>query len=185
MKKITILIVVSAFLLTGWTFAQPVPGKKVEFSVSGYFSSFKYENDHDATDFLNIPLRLGIFLWKGLEFEPEVVLTIPDRFKDTGIVFRANLAYHFRPLQKTLFFVLAGGGYGNAIEAMTLAADQEKGVTVFNLGAGIKQIIGDSAALRLEYRFSRSSWSVASSTWWNPSSYLSEHAVFAGVSLFF
>jgi opacity protein-like surface antigen len=180
MKKIAAFLIMAVFLMAAGAFAQSAQEKRVEFSTSASFTTYKYEHSSESTTLLNVPLRLGFFVWKGLEFEPEVEFTIPDDTEDTGVIFRGNISYNFRASKKTFPFILAGGGVGNAVKMLTWAADTNETVTVLNFGAGIKQLVGESAAIRLEYRFSRYSWS---SDW--ASSYRIDHEFLAGVSLFF
>lgn len=154
MKKVIGMFVLIVFVLISvkGTYAQPVEGKKFEFSTSASLSIVKYE-DWEASTFVNIPIRFGIFVFEGLQIEPELLFTIPDKFEYMGIFGWLNLAYNFKTKNKIVPFVLVGGGYGNGYPMLSMASDYETGVPAVNAGAGAKFLIGDSAAIRVEYRF--------------------------------
>jgi opacity protein-like surface antigen len=135
---------------------------------------------------------LGYFIFKGLEIEPEFIFTIPDESKNTGYFLMGNLAYNFKTSGKTMPFVLAGVGYGNGEPLLSWTMDLDTGVTAYNLGAGIKYLVGDSAAVRVEYRFTHYAGK-KTETWENEYysySYTNiydrtDHQVLVGISLFF
>lgn len=80
---------------------------------------------------------------------------MPEESEETGYFILVNLAYNFKASEKVIPFVLAGGGYGNGYTAYKLVFDWDIGITALNFGAGIKYLVGDSAALRIEYRFTK------------------------------
>jgi len=173
MKKISLLM---AFLLVfGVAFAasQPVEGKKFEFSTGLSYEAYSYHYTgapagySDTQSYFNIPIRFGWFFWKGLELEPELMMTFyhssynsgtgyTSSHSETGDILSGNLLYNFK-LNKSHFvpFVLAGFGFGNAIPYGTYAEKYESGAktTTPNFGAGVKYVFGNIAALRLEYRY--------------------------------
>lgn len=178
--------------------AQPVPGKRFEFSTGAFFWNVKYKDASESSSILNVPVRFGVYLVKGLEFEPEVLLTIPmssGGADNTGIIFLGNLAYNFRISETVVPFVLAGGGYGNAEEFYSAAfkAGQDVGIAVVDAGVGVKFLFGKTAALRLEYRFINYSGSktVTGHYWWGETyteTYdygRTDNKVFTGISIFF
>lgn len=59
-------------------------------------------------------------------------------------------------IKDSTLFTLAGIGYGNAINLFSTASnsdDIDVSVTAFDLGAGFKNFITPSVAIRTEYRF--------------------------------
>lgn len=173
MKK---TIVVLAVLLLVGTAAMaavgPVEGKKFELSTSLGFSIQKYTYDDgwkETYTVLQVPVRFGVFLWKGLEFEPELLLT-SEKYKeydetgtlmwsggDTGYILSGNLLYNFKmnSSPRMIPFVLAGYGFGNGdLEGTDIDQwDDGNKTTILNLGAGVRYMFGNVAALRFEYRF--------------------------------
>ncbi len=62
------------------------------------------------------------------------------------------------------------------------------GVTAFNFGAGIKYLVGNTAALRIEYRFTKySGEETKTSIWgtWTDKVDRTDNNVFVGLSIFF
>jgi len=173
MKKISVLL---AFLLVfGVAFAasQPVEGKKFEVSTGISFEAYSYRPSgapagySSTSSYFNIPVRFGWFFWKGLELEPEVMLSFyhssynsgtgySSSYSETGDILSANLLYNFK-LKNSHFvpFVLAGFGFGNAVPYMNYAEKIESGAksSTPNFGVGVKYLFGNIAALRLEYRY--------------------------------
>jgi len=174
-KTAFFVLVVFVFCLSA--LAQPVPEKKWEFSASGSFSSMKSKDASESLDLLNLALRLGYFVYKGLEIEPEFLLTIPDESENTGVLFMGNIAYNFGPSKNVAPFVLAGFGVGNGARYFSIILDLEETVTVLDFGAGIKYVVGNSAGLRLEYRFSH--------VMMEGDDYINDHQIMLGISLFF
>jgi hypothetical protein len=134
--------------------AQIVENKRFELSTAASVWNIKWEGEENQTVF-NVPVRFGFFVYKGLEIEPEVLLTIPEESDSTGIIAVGNLVYNFKLSGGAVPFILGGAGYGNAYPFFCAAFDWDETVKVLNFGAGIKLLAGDSAALRLEYRFSQ------------------------------
>lgn len=155
MKRILGICMVFLFLFISGkgVFAQPVEGKKFEFSTSASMWNVKLEGATETETVFNIPLRIGLFIFKGLEIEPELFLTIPEDGDGTGILLLGNVAYNFKASEKVNLFVLGGFGFGNSAQSFSLAFDYDENITALNFGGGIKYLIGNSAAIRLEYRF--------------------------------
>lgn len=179
MKKVLRIIISCVFILfiVKGIFAQPVEGKKFEFSTSASMWNVKFEGDPDSETVFNIPLRIGFYLFKGLEIEPEVFLTLPEDGEETGILVLGNLAYNFKATDHVNLFILGGLGFGNSVQSFGIAWDYDESISVLNFGGGIKYLIGNSAALRLEYRFT--SYSV------DGDHHRTDNNLYLGVSLFF
>lgn len=186
MKKIATLSVLAVLGLALCSWAQPVPGKRFELSTSASFMSVKYKDSTESSTIVNLPIRVGIFLYKGLALEPEVVLTIPDQ-GSAGILALVNLAYNFNVKGKLVPFILAGAGYGNGQEMLNFVGNMDTGITALNVGAGVKFLVSDSAAIRLEYRFVSYSGKKTEtySSWTYTYDYgRTDHKILIGISLF-
>ena len=191
------LILSSAVMAAG-----PIEGKKFEFSTGFAFSSQHYnygDGDKETWTVFQFPFRLGYFITKGLEIEPELLLT-SEHYKytstdysksdsSTGWILSGNLLYHF-PLKNSprwLPFVLAGYGFGNG-DLEGTDVDRYYGTSpktsLFNFGAGIKHTFGNIAALRFEYRFriGNVKYSEGSTEYKDKVNF---HTVMLGLSLFF
>jgi opacity protein-like surface antigen len=164
-------------LVFGVVFAasQPVDGKRFELSTGLSFEAYSYHYPgepagySDTETYINLPIRFGWYIWKGLEFEPELMLTkyhshevypgyYDDKYNETGWMLSGNLLYNFRLNQSHFMpFILAGFGFGNGIPYAGYVERYDPGAkaTTPNLGVGLKYLIGNSAALRLEYRYRR------------------------------
>ena len=90
------------------------------------------------------------------EVEPEFMLTAIEDI-EPGISIALNLAYNFDiPESNVIPFVLAGYGLGNAIPLFnSLVIRQTDGFEMnhFNLGFGLKTLLNEWVAFRVEYRF--------------------------------
>lgn len=155
MKKLTVLTVISLLALALTVYAQP-DGKKWELGIGLDYSSVKSSDSTEAFDILTIPLRLGYYLWKGLEVEPELFLMkVEDN--DLGYLFNLNGVYNFKTAGSFRPFLLAGVGITNGIKiGYLMEADNEVNGFVINAGGGLKYLVGNSAALRFEYRYMHS-----------------------------
>jgi hypothetical protein len=188
--RLAALLVLGSFAFIATAFSQ-INDKRFEFSTSASMVNVKGDGGDTETIF-NIPMRLGFFVFKGLEIEPELNLTIPEESEDTGYFINMNLAYNFRASEGVYPFILAGGGYGNGMHLWGFVFDQGMGITALNLGAGIKILVGASAALRLEYRFSKLNGKEEKTSKYGYYSYsytdevdLIYHNALIGVSIFF
>lgn len=158
------------------TFASPIKGKKFEFSTSASMWNVKFK-DGETETFINLPVRIGFFIFKGLEIEPELFLTIPEG-EELGYLLLANFSYNFRVSEKLIPFILGGAGFGNSEQSFSLAFDYDTNIFALNFGAGIKYILGNSAAIRIEYRFVKYSGEY---NW----VYRTDNNFFVGLSVFF
>lgn len=164
MKKLCVLLAALLFLGATFAAAQPVPGKKFELGTSVGLFSYHYESDlwSDSWTVLNVPVRFGWFVWKGLQLEPEVVVTIPFGESKGGEVtyfLTTNLAYNFKTGKKLVPFLGGTAGIGNGIPYMGwVSGGSGEKVTAFGGLAGVKYLIGDVAAIRAEYRLLFYNW---------------------------
>jgi len=170
----TLIFLVFAFF--GVAFAQPVKNKKFEFSTSASLWNVKFKGGESET-MINLPIRLGFFVFKGLEIETELFLTIPED-EDLGFLLLGNLSYNFKVSEKLVPFILGGAGYGNSEQSYSLAFDYDSNIFALNFGAGIKYLVGNSAAIRIDYRFTKYSGEY---DWFDRT----DNNIFVGLSIFF
>lgn len=181
MKKLCVFLAVLLFMGATFAMSQPVPGKKFEFSTAFSFTSIKFSGSSDSDTLLSLPVRIGYYIWKGLEIEPELILMDFDP-GDTAFNLNGNLAYHFKTSGHLVPFLLAGAGFGNGLAYGALVQGGTSiTATLLNLGGGIKYVIGNSGALRVEYRYTHNRLSKGTSLDQN----VNLHQVFIGLALFF
>lgn len=147
------IISLFAILSVKVIFAQPIKGKKFEFSTSASMWHIKEKNREPET-VINLPFRFGYYIFKGLEIEPELFYSIHDG-EESGYLILANLAYNFKISEKDVVFILGGGGFGNSPQYFTVVHDYNMDITAFNFGVGIKHLVSNSAAIRIEYRYTK------------------------------
>jgi opacity protein-like surface antigen len=130
-----------------------IPGKKFELSISGGYHSYSSDNQSTSSVFLVSP-RLGYFVYKGLEVEPELSAMFGSG-GDPAYAFNGNLAYNFHAQGRALLFLLAGYGVANGIPVSGIIAAPINGLTlgVLNLGGGLKVFFSDDVAVRVEGRY--------------------------------
>ena len=75
----------------------------------------------------------------------------------------------------------------NGLELAGLLFDSDRTVSHWELGAGVTAFVGSRAAFRVEYRFTRASWSAGADEYYGyePDTSATTHRVFTGISLFF
>lgn len=137
---------------------------KVELSVGGSFQAWRVEGYEETMHLLSVPVRAGYFVTREFELEAEGIVSGWDEqlAGETQLVFvaSANAVYnvriqnspHLRP------FVLAGIGVTDSYfppvgNAVLLEDADGSSRLVTNLGAGMKTLLGDRAAFRVEYRY--------------------------------
>jgi len=180
MKKAFVILTVFFFLGGLFAAAQPA-GKKWEVGGSISFTSFKFSGATESDSVFNLPVRVGYFIWQGLEIEPEVMYT---KFSgdDAAYVLSANVAYNFKMSRPILPFVLGGVGFGNGFTYAGVAeGDPDLNAFTLQFGVGAKFLIGSSAAFRVEYRFTRNH---LTETGFEPEN-LNSHQFLLGASVFF
>jgi hypothetical protein len=164
MKKLGVFLGVLLFLGVTFVASQPVPEKKFELGVSVNFFSDKYEYaDGFSSSFtiLNVPVRFGWFVWKGLEIEPELTMTIPigEDNGDMAYFLGTNLAYNFKTSGKLVPFVGGSAGFGNGIPYLGFVdGGSGQRISAFGGLAGVKYLLGNIAALRAEYKLLFYTW---------------------------
>jgi hypothetical protein len=182
MKKLMAFLVVTLFLGGMFAAAGPIDGKKFEFGTAVSFMLVSEEGE--STGYLNVPVRFGWFVWKGLEIEPEFMVTFPigEDAGDTGYQLLGHLTYNFQTSGKIVPFIGGGVGFGNSIPIFGVAVGVS-GLNTFLVDglAGIKFFVSDFAALRVEYRLSRFSLKYEDF----PSEKETVHQAFVGLSIFF
>mgnify|MGYP000849901178 CR=1 FL=1 len=193
MKKAVLGLVVVLFVCTLAVSAQPV-GKKFELGLGWSFSSYKWSDAPESDYVINIPLRFGYYIWKGLEIEPELMLT-KIKHVDLGYNLVANVSYNFNLKGNLRPFVLAGVGFGNGYGIASIAeGDSSVDATLVNLGAGVKYLLGNVAALRAEYRYTHNHMKqdmeelygiTAEQAGSSITENLNEHQFLVGISIFF
>ncbi len=126
-----------------------------EFSsaASFYFEPEVYEKDKFG---IYIPARIGCFITKNIEIEPEFNITYRDSEFDsiTRNLLFANLAYNFFVSSRIMPFLLAGGGIIRKRPEVSIPEDWPAPYNqlVLNAGAGFKWLFVKKVALRIEYR---------------------------------
>ena len=181
MKRFCAFLSVLLFLGATLAISQPVPGKKFEIGTAFSFSSFKASGSTDSDSLLIIPLRFGYFVWKGLEIEPELILA---KFSpgDTHFNLSGNLSYNFKTAGPLVPFLLAGAGFGDGFAVGPLVEGSTSATaTLLNGGGGVKYVIGRTAAIRAEYRYTHNRLKKGDLLIQN----INIHQFFIGVSLFF
>jgi len=180
MKKLSVFLAVLVFLGATFAVGQPVPGKKFEFSTAFSFTSLKASGGTDSDSLLSLPVRVGFFIWKGLEIEPELVL-VKFSGSDADFNLSGNLSYNFRTSGQFVPFLLAGAGFGDGFAAGPFV-EGGTGInaTLLNFGGGLKYVLGTSGAIRLEYRYTHNRMSKGDLI-----QNLNLHQIFIGVALFF
>ena len=181
MKKLGVFLVTLLFLGATLAISQPVPGKKFELGTSISFTSVKISGFTGSDTYLILPVRFGCYIWKGLEIEPELLITSVHP-GDTGFDLSGNVAYHFKVGGPLVPFVLGGVGFGNGYSTGPIVASStDVTATLINAGAGAKYIIGKVGAIRMEYRYTHNRLSKGGALLEN----LNLHQIFVGLSIFF
>ena len=159
------LCLAAALLLAASSFAQPLPGKKFELSISGGYQHFSSGSSTSSSLFFLSP-RFGVFVTEGLEVEPEITSMFTSG-ADPAYVANGNLAYNFKAQGRALVFVLAGYGIANGIPIEGVVTGGMKDVTfgVLNLGAGVKILFSEDVAVRTEFRYQRFSGTYQNQYW--------------------
>lgn len=191
MKKVIILMagVMMSIFLADRALAQLEKGKK-ELSFGAAFMGIQQEGETEVA--FNLSTRLGYFLTKEFEVEPEVIFSVYEN-EDAGFILNANLLYNPpMPKDTRIFpFFLAGGGWANSVHLFNQinAGKVDRNYTILNLGVGSRFFINNSVSLRFEYRFQRFFTEKEEQGWWgyyetyNPS--FNYHNVLFGLSVWF
>lgn len=135
--------------------ATPTPLARGRVEIGTALSvSFTKESHGESTTVVNVPIRAGVMLTRRLEVELEALVTYVDFLSDgeTGVIGAGHVLYHLGS-GRTVPYLLAGAGYGNAVELLGIAGKTGNNLTVLRGGAGFKTFFGPHAAIRVEYRF--------------------------------
>ena len=128
---------------------------KWEFSLAAsfYFEPELYEKDKLG---IYIPARIGCFITKNIEIEPEFNISYRDSEIDsiTRNLLFANLAYNFFVSSRIMPFLLAGAGIIRLMPEVWITPEPPAphNELVLNAGAGLKWLFVKRVAVRIEYR---------------------------------
>jgi hypothetical protein len=165
MSKILILVAIAA-LSVQMPHAQEST-RPVELSVGGSLQAVVFEGE--TVHLMSIPMRVGVFLNPQVSLELEGILTGLDEqlAEETtwGYVATGSFAYHIPVSGQVRPFLLAGYGFSDSWPLASVLATgdfEDTTLGVLNAGAGVKAMVGERAALRVEYRMQKfsGSWEV-------------------------
>jgi hypothetical protein len=124
------------------------------FSKGGGFAN----QSHSSTYFYFSVLP-GFFLTEGLSIEPEINLLAVQDVRP-GISIIPNISYTYLiPNERTAIYIKAGYGISNSLAFLGIPMRYgDMNIGIFNTGFGIKYLISNSAALRIEINYKRSSY---------------------------
>jgi opacity protein-like surface antigen len=114
-------------------------------------------------NYFNVNFRYGYFIYKGLEFEPELIWTV-QKFGRPGFSVHGNVAYNFdfapdSARYRFIPFILVGYSVGTTIPEwlhevpMDYWAKTRWSTVGLGVGAGVKAFVAPRVALRMEYRY--------------------------------
>jgi opacity protein-like surface antigen len=148
-----LLFIITVTIFSASIFAQPSEDKKKELSISGCYQNISSGNSSGGSGALLISPRLGFFVYKGLEIEPEILFMVASG-ADPVYMLNGNISYNFISKGKIVPFLLAGYGLANAVPLFNVPLIRtDFTVGVLNLGVGIKSFLTDDIAIRVEYRY--------------------------------
>jgi hypothetical protein len=144
---IVTLIVVNA------SFGQPREGSAWEMSLSGSYQHYSTGSGSSGTGVFLFSPRVGYFVLKGLELEPEIVCMLSPG-NEPVYMLNGNIGYNFISGKRVVPFILVGYGMANTVPFLGVPVTRTGFmVNVLNAGGGLKVFIHDDVALRLEYRY--------------------------------
>ena len=144
-----------AIAITTSLFAQPNPQNHTEVSLSGLYQNYSTANSSTSTGAFLISPRVGFYVIKGLEIEPEAMFMFISG-SDPVYLLNANISYNFISSAKTVPFLLIGYGISNTVPFLNVPSYRtDFGINVFNIGGGLKTYLNENVALRVEYRYQR------------------------------
>jgi opacity protein-like surface antigen len=134
-------------------FAQPGEDRKKELSISGSYQNYSTGSSSGGSSAFLISPRLGFFIYKGLELEPEILFMTSSEGSPVYML-NGNISYNFISKGKTVPFLLIGYGLANTVPFFSVPMFKTGfTVGVLNIGAGFKVFLKEDIAIRLEYRF--------------------------------
>ncbi len=136
--------------------AQPREGRNIELSLSGSYQNISFGEDSKSSGAFLISPRVGFFVVKGLELEPEILL-MAGSGESPVYVLNGLISYNFLSVAgKGVPFLLVGYGIANTTPFFNVPMVQHDfTVSVLNLGGGVKAFLTEDVALRFEYRFQK------------------------------
>jgi len=156
-----------------------------EFSsaASVVISKISLANNSSTVTTLSIPFRLGCFLSKKIEIEPEVLYShlFQENASSTEASFMMNFVYNLRLFSPLTFFILGGGGLIISSADIENIKESHKDLA-FNGGSGLRLFVSKTAALRIEYRIIYHAHKLKNSD--EKVNYI-DQKIFFGISLFF
>ena len=151
MKTFCLMMVTMAATVS--SFGQPREGSAIEMSLSGTYQHTSSGSGSKGTGAFIISPRVGFFVLKGLELEPEVVCMFSS-LNDPVYILNGNVSYNFISGKRGVPFVLVGYGIANTIPFLGVPFTRTSfAIKVLNVGAGLKVFLKEDVALRVEYRF--------------------------------
>ena len=192
-KNLLILLALSLFILNLTILSHAVPGIKKENKYKWEFSTAasldidkeSYNGDYKVTTTISIPLRIGYFLSKNFEIEPEInyihVTINPSydgKLSYSDALLFANFAFNINTPSRVTPFILAGGGIIRISREAIIEPYQmvTNTYSIFDAGAGLKWHVAKRVALRPEYRFMYYKENAVNIT---------HHKLLLGISIFF
>lgn len=149
----TILPLILTILTAVSSFGQPREGSNIELSLSGSYQHTSSGSSSNGSGALLVSPRMGFFVWKGLEIEPELVCMFVSQ-NDPVYIFNGNVSYNFISGHRGVPFVLVGYGIANTVPFFGVPLTRTTfAIKVLNVGAGLKVFLHEDVALRIEYRF--------------------------------
>jgi|GEM_PF-2687714 len=157
--------------------------RKWEVSISAYLDieRYRYYDQPYRQTTISIPLRIGYFLTKTFEIEPEIncISTSSEYYHESRVFFLANLAMNFNSSSRLMPFILGGAGvkyFSWSYKSGLPQGPYSETKLAFNAGAGLKWFAAKRFAFRIEYRF----------FYYNENDIdVTHHKAFVGVSIFF
>ena len=148
-------------------------------------------NEGESESYFLLAIRPGYFVADNFEIEPEFMLTAIENI-EPGINIALNLAYNFDiPESNVIPFVLAGYGFGNAIplfNSLVIRQTDSFEMSHLNLGFGLKTLLNEWVALRVEYRFQSFSYDTEYQMYDRPNMITEHnttfHKLLLGISMF-
>ncbi|MBP6876354.1 MAG: outer membrane beta-barrel protein [Candidatus Eisenbacteria bacterium] len=159
MARIVVFAILAAWCACSAS-AQPA-AHPIELSLGGSLQAVVMEDE--TVHLMSIPMRVGVFVTRPVSVEMEGILTgLDEELADEttwGYIVTASLAYHFPVTGSVHPFFLFGYGFSDSWPfAGVFAPGQFSGAAtlgVLNAGGGVKAMLADRAAMRIEYRLQK------------------------------
>lgn len=150
--KTVCLIIVTLVAVTA-LYGQPREGSDLEMSLSGSYQHYATGSGVEGTGVFLVSPRLGFFILKGLELEPEIVCLLSGNSEPVYML-NGNISYNLISTRRAVPFILAGYGVANTVPFLGVPFTRTSfPINVLNVGGGLKVFIHDDVALRIEYRY--------------------------------